>query len=86
MYLQKKRLTAILMGRGMAWLDTGTPEAMLKAAEYVRVVQERQGFYISCIEEIAWRLGYISDDILLEIGKGLKNTEYGEYLLSLLEK
>lgn len=70
----------------MAWLDTGTPEGMLKAAEYVEAVQSRQGFYISCIEEIAWRRGFIDTEQLRKIGMGLKMTDYGQYLLSLTEK
>ena len=75
-----------LLGRGMAWLDTGTPEGMLKAAEYVEAVQSRQGFYISCIEEIAWRRGFISTRQLLEIGESLKMTEYGQYLMTLAQE
>lgn len=82
-YLERKKLKAILMGRGMAWLDTGTPSAMLKAAEFVEAVQERQGYYISCIEEIAWRRGFISKEQMRAIGKKLSQTEYGQYLLSL---
>ena len=60
MYLEKKELHTVLMGRGMAWLDTGTPEGMLKASQFVEAIQSRQGFYISCIEEIAWRKGFIT--------------------------
>ena len=63
-YLENKDLDVILLGRGMAWLDTGTPEGMLKAAEYVEAVQSRQGFYIACLEEIAWRRGFINDEQL----------------------
>ena len=83
-YLALGELHVELLGRGMAWLDTGTPEGMLKAAEFVEAVQSRQGFYISCIEEIAWRRGFITDTQLREIGKKLKMTEYGQYLLSLV--
>jgi len=85
-YIERKQLKFIGLGRGMAWLDTGTPEGMLKAAEYVEAVQSRQGFYISCIEEIAWRRGFIDDFKLKEIGNELKMTDYGQYLLSLLEE
>ena len=85
-YLETGELNVVLLGRGMAWLDTGTPEGMLKAAEYVEAVQSRQGFYISCIEEIAWRRGLIDIEQLRKIGEGLKMTDYGQYLLSLTEK
>jgi glucose-1-phosphate thymidylyltransferase len=70
----------------MAWLDTGTPQGMLKASEYVEAVQERQGFYISCIEEIAWRRGFIDARQLLALGQELSMTEYGQYLISLAEE
>ncbi len=70
------------MGRGMAWLDTGTPEGLLKAAEYVEAVQSRQGYYIACLEEIAYRRGFIDHDQLHELGEALKKTAYGKYLLS----
>lgn len=82
-YLEAGRLKVILMGRGMAWLDTGTPEGMLKAAQFVEAVQSRQGFYISCLEEIAWRRGFIDDAKLRAIGESLSMTDYGQYLLSL---
>lgn len=85
-YLEKKDLNVVLLGRGMAWLDTGTPEGMLKAAEYVEAVQSRQGFYIACLEEIAWRRGFIDDNKLREVGESLKMTDYGQYILSLLEE
>ena len=82
-YLEKGLLNVTLMGRGMAWLDTGSPRGMLKAAEFVHTVQDMQGFYISCIEEIAWRRGFITTEQLHELGNELKMTEYGQYLLSL---
>ncbi|MBE6067112.1 MAG: glucose-1-phosphate thymidylyltransferase RfbA [Clostridium lundense] len=85
-YLDKDELNVILLGRGMAWLDTGTPDGMLKAAEYVEAVQARQGFYIACLEEIAWRRGFISKDQLREIGESLNMTDYGQYILSLLNE
>lgn len=84
-YLELGELKVELFNRGMAWLDTGTPEGMLKAAEYVEAVQSRQGFYISCIEEIAWRRGFISAEELRAIGEELKMTEYGKYILSIIE-
>ncbi|MFV0497909.1 MAG: glucose-1-phosphate thymidylyltransferase RfbA [Candidatus Fimivivens sp.] len=82
-YLQRGELKVVLLGRGMAWLDTGTPQGMLQAAEYVEAVQARQGFYISCIEEIAWRRGFITTDQLHCLGEALRMTDYGQYLLSL---
>ena len=83
-YLKRGKLYVSLMGRGMAWLDTGTPEGMLQASNFVQTMQERQGFYISCIEEIAWRRGFIDDEQLIKLGKELQMTEYGKYLLSLI--
>ncbi len=84
-YLAAGELHVELMGRGIAWLDTGTPQGMLKAAQFVEAVQDRQGFYISCIEEIAWRRGFISAEQLRAIGQSLKMTDYGQYLLSLVK-
>ena len=84
-YLKRGELQVSLLGRGMAWLDTGTPEGMLKASEYVEAVQSRQGFYISCLEEIAWRRGFITTEQLRQIGEELKMTDYGKYLLSLAD-
>ncbi|MBR1677141.1 MAG: glucose-1-phosphate thymidylyltransferase RfbA [Clostridia bacterium] len=82
-YLDMGELKVTLFKRGIAWLDTGTPEGMLNAAQFVQTVQERQGFYLSCIEEIAWRRGFISTEQLKALGEELKMTEYGQYLLSL---
>ena len=84
-YLEKGQLDVTLLGRGMAWLDTGTPEGLLKAAEYVQTIQSMQGLYISCIEEIAWRKGFITTEKLKELGEELKSTEYGQYLINLAE-
>ena len=85
-YLKRGKLNFVSMGRGMAWLDTGTPENMLKAAEFVEAIQSRQGYYVSCIEEIAWRKGLINDEQLKKIGEELIMTEYGKYLISLLKE
>jgi len=85
-YLKLGKLKVKLMPRGMAWLDTGTPSGMIKASEFVQTVQDMQGFYISCIEEIAWRRGFIDDAQLKMIGNELSMTDYGQYLLSLLEE
>lgn len=84
-YLKNNNLKVQLLSRGVAWLDTGSPSNMLKAGMFVETIQTRQGIYIACIEEIAWRRGFIDDEQLREIGKGLKQTEYGKYILSLLE-
>ena len=84
-YLKMGELNVRLLGRGMAWLDTGTPSGMLKAAQFVEVVQSRQGFYVSCIEEIAWRRGFITTEQLRALGEELGKTEYGEYLISLAD-
>ena len=85
-YLEMGELKVTLLGRGMAWLDTGTPQGMLKASEFVEAVQDRQGFYVSCIEEIAWRRGFINKEQLRKIGEGLKMTDYGQYLIALAEE
>ena len=84
-YLKREKLQVVLMGRGMAWLDTGTPKNMLLASNFIEIVQERQGFYISCIEEIAWRRGFIDDKQLKELGEAQKQTSYGQYIISLLD-
>lgn len=85
-YLKKGKLMVKLLGRGFAWLDTGTPDGMLKASEFVETIQKRQGFYVSCIEEIAWRRHLISDSELLKLGTELNHTDYGNYLVSLIRK
>lgn len=83
-YLEIGELNVELMGRGIAWLDTGTPGGILRASQFVEAVQDRQGFYISCVEEIAWRRHFIDDEQLRKIGEDLKTTDYGQYLLSLV--
>ena len=85
-YLRRGKLYVSLMGRGMTWLDTGTPNGMLQASEFVQTIQGQQGFYISCIEEIAWRRGFISTKQLLELGLEMAQTEYGQYLISLAKE
>ncbi len=85
-YLKEGNLNVILLGRGMAWLDTGTPAGLLNAAEYVEAIQSRQGFYIACLEEIAWRRGFIDKEQLKRVGKSLEKTDYGQYVLSLLDE
>ena len=85
-YLKMGKLKVTLLGRGTAWLDTGTPQGLLKAAEYVEAVQSRQGYYVSCIEEIAWRQSFISTEQMLKLGKELQTTDYGKYIISLAEE
>lgn len=85
-YLERGELSVELMGRGMAWLDTGTPEGLLKAAEYVEAVQSRQGYYISCIEEIAYRRGFIDARELKCLGEAMGKTAYGRYLVSVSDE
>ena len=85
-YLERGQLSVELMGRGMAWLDTGTPEGLLKAAEYVEAVQSRQGYYIACLEEIAYRRGFIDSAELRKLGDALKKTAYGKYLLNVADE
>lgn len=83
-YLQQGTLSVQMMGRGTAWLDTGTHDSLLDAANFVRVIEERQGLKIACPEEIAWRLGYISDEQLEQTATTLSKNGYGQYLLKLL--
>ena len=85
-YLAMGKLRVSLLGRGTAWLDTGTPQGMLNASEYVEAVQSRQGYYVSCIEEIAWRRGFISTERLMELGRELETTDYGKYIISIAEE
>ncbi len=84
-YLRQGRLRVELFGRGMAWLDTGTPRAMLNAANFIEAIQTRQGLYVSCIEEIAYRQEFIDKHRLVELAEAMKQTEYGRYLLHIAE-
>ena len=83
-YLEGGKLRAELLGRGIAWLDTGTPDAMLQAGNFVQTVQQRQGLMIACPEEIAYRLGLIDTKQVLRLAEPLKKNQYGQYLLSLI--
>ena len=82
-YLTEGTLKVEIFGRGFTWLDTGNCNSLLDASNFVSTIQNRQGFYISCIEEIAWRNGWISDSQLYDLGKNLDKTEYGQYIMSL---
>lgn len=84
-YLEKGQLQARIFSRGVAWLDAGTHESLLQAASFIQTIQDRQGLMISCPEEIAYRMGYISKEQLCELGKALAGNSYGEYLLALAE-
>jgi len=83
-YLERGQLIVQPIGRGYAWLDTGTPDSLLDAAEFVRVLEKRQGFKIACPEEVAWRRGFIGDSDLERLGLALGKSQYGAYLTSLL--
>lgn len=86
LYLEQGSLQVDVLGRGTAWLDAGTHESLLQAANFVMAVEERQGMMISCPEEIAYRMGYISRDDLRSLAKAMDNNEYGKYLLRLAEE
>jgi len=82
-YMRLGELHAERLGRGFAWLDTGTPDSMLDASEFVRTLEKRQGLRVSCPEEVAFRMGFISRDDLVRLGRGLEKSEYGRYLLTI---
>jgi glucose-1-phosphate thymidylyltransferase len=84
MYLSEGKLNVKNLGRGVAWLDTGTHDALLEAANFVQTVQKRQGFYIACIEEIAYAKGWINKEQLLKLAEPMMKTEYGKYLAELI--
>ncbi|MDR0611995.1 MAG: glucose-1-phosphate thymidylyltransferase RfbA [Dysgonamonadaceae bacterium] len=83
-YLEEGKLKVEIFGRGFAWLDTGNSDSLLEASNFVATIQKRQGFYVSCIEEIAWRQGWIDNSRLEKLGKELDKTGYGKYILSLI--
>ena len=84
-YLKDGQLQVELMGRGMAWLDTGTYDSLQEAGAYIRTLEHRQGLKVACPEEVAWRLGWISSDQLAALAQPLRKSGYGNYLLQLLE-
>ncbi len=86
LYLQENRLNVKLLGRGFAWLDTGTHDSLLQASNFIATIEQRQGLKVSCIEEIAYKKGFISREQLIELAMPLRNNQYGEYLLRLADK
>jgi len=85
-YLEQGELMVEVLGRGTAWLDTGTHESLLQAATFIEAIEQRQGLKVSCVEEIAWRMGYITADQLKQLAASLQSSGYGQYLLDLLVK
>lgn len=85
-YLSMGKLKVELLGRGMAWLDTGTPSGLLDAANFVEAIQTRQGLYVACIEEIAYRMRYIDNEQLIKLAEPMRKTDYGMYLLNIAQK
>lgn len=86
LYLEQRELKVEIMGRGMAWLDTGTHDSLLEASQYVHTIEKRQGMKVACPEEIAWRNGWINDEMLKNLAKRLAKSDYGQYLKSLLKR
>ena len=84
-YLRRGQLHVEKLGRGIAWLDTGTHEALLQASTFIQTIEERQGLMVACVEEIAYRMGYITADDVVSIAKPMRDNSYGQYLLRLVE-
>ena len=85
-YLRRGQLQVELMGRGYAWLDTGTHESLMQASNFIQIIEERQGLKVACPEEIAYRMGYIDQARVLELAEPMKKNDYGRYLIDLIEK
>jgi glucose-1-phosphate thymidylyltransferase len=85
-YLKQGRLRVDTIGRGVAWLDAGTHESLLQAANFVQAVEDRQGMMISCVEEIAYRMGYIDAGQLRSLGETMRGNRYGDYLIRLVQE
>ena len=83
-YLEQGKLKVHKFSRGIAWLDTGTPESLLQAATFVETIEQRQGLKIACIEEVAWRMGFIDDEQLLALGKSMSKSAYGQYIQNVI--
>lgn len=86
LYLEDKNLKVSIMGRGMAWLDTGTHDSLLQASDFIATIEKRQGLKVACLEEIAYLKGYISKDQLLELAEPLKKNQYGQYLIKIAKQ
>ena len=82
-YLERGKLSVEVMGRGFAWLDTGTHESLLEASTFIETIEKRQNLKVACLEEIAYRMGYIDKEQLVELAQPLKKNQYGQYLLRL---
>ena len=82
-YLEEERLNVKLLSRGFAWLDTGTHDSLLQASNFISTIEQRQGLKVSCIEEIAYKKGFISKEQLIELAKPLSKNQYGQYLLNM---
>ena len=85
MYLDRGTLHVEKLARGIAWLDTGTPDSLMQASNYIHAIEERQGLMVACLEEIAFRMGYITADDLTRLARGMGPSTYGEYLLRIVE-
>jgi len=85
-YLRRGKLHVSILGRGTAWLDTGTFDSLMQASQFVQVIEQRQGIKIACIEEIAYRKGYITREQLIEIARPLLKSGYGQYLMQIIEQ
>ncbi|MDX1285287.1 MAG: glucose-1-phosphate thymidylyltransferase RfbA, partial [Draconibacterium sp.] len=86
LYLEENRLSVKLLSRGFAWLDTGTHDSLLQASNFISTIEQRQGLKVSCIEEIAWKKGFITKEQLVELAKPLSKNQYGQYLLNIVNK
>jgi glucose-1-phosphate thymidylyltransferase len=85
-YLERGELGVEVLGRGVAWLDTGTHASLLQASNFMQAIEERQGLKVACLEEVAYRMGYIGSSAVREVAVSMRNNEYGQYLLRLLDE